>query len=140
MKQDHLHQSVRIPDGPLKASDGYARMIAMGLIERQDALDSLVEESIRLGCRMEPTVIRSSFAIRLNGTVPHWERQRGKAVAFIKGEIRPLLEQWADQRQILDAAARVNDRLGEPLLWREVKDVVRQELLWVIRRSSQKVR
>jgi hypothetical protein len=111
-------------------------MIAMGIIECEDALRSLVETSVRLGCKMEPSVIRTSFAIRLNGAVPLWTIRRSKADRFIRYQIKSMLGRWAGIPDIEHEAVRINDGLGQPLLYAELEWIMAELLGEFVMRQS----
>ncbi|WP_187777933.1 hypothetical protein [Pseudoroseomonas ludipueritiae] len=103
-------------------------MIAMRILEKEDALLSLTEAAGRLGCECAPDDLRIHFAGMLNTAIPVWQMRRGKAHAFIKKEVRALVGIKAKVSDIEAEAMRINESLGEPLLYTEVYRLIGAQL------------
>jgi hypothetical protein len=134
MNQNHLHPSVRIPDGPLRAVDGFAKMIAMGILEREDAIQSLTEAAVRLGCGMAPTELRTNFSIKLNGLIPIWEMRRSKTERMVRYQVKPIVQRWGSVAELEAGGVRINDEMGQPLLCVEIERIIAglmaEHLMW----------
>jgi hypothetical protein len=110
------------------------RLVAQGVLEHMDGLDAL--------CRaaepsLSPDASRSGLRSRLSATLMDsteaWRRARHWADRSIRRGIRPMIEERATAIEIVRHAHALNESEGEPMLRREVVEIVGEELQAALR-------
>ncbi|MFC0384354.1 hypothetical protein [Muricoccus vinaceus] len=130
----------------------YGLLVAQGVVEREDAWEAVwtacrqagSTEADRLG-----SPLRIGTAQQVTEAALRWELARGKAEHAIRKAIGSLISEWAEPTAILARAHEVNhahagrDLAGQhigPLLAKEVRAIVSEEVAWWLRRQPGKKR
>ncbi|EHL99352.1 hypothetical protein HMPREF9946_03114 [Acetobacteraceae bacterium AT-5844] len=115
-------------------------MVAQGILEREDAVNTLMEAAIMDGYRQR----RMDLSIRLHNLISQevlwWEMRRNQAPWKIRKAIQPSIQAWCEAQTILSEASDVNDQMGQPLLWHELRSLVAEELTWALKRQRRTAR
>ena len=103
------------------------KLVAQQILEPADLVPRMLAISSRAGYRGCLLGLQARLHWRLNDAADHWRRRRHDMRWTIRRNLRPMLG-VASGSALLEAADRTNMGGGEPLLWREVKQVVEEEL------------
>lgn len=111
------------------AAASMGKMVAQGLLERADALDSLCRAAFpkaRPGADLRG--LRTRLAWALNDSAEALCQARHRAEFDLRRALRPLFGQRADALTIIRHAHNINERQGASLLRREVVAIVGEEM------------
>ncbi|MBX6382098.1 MAG: hypothetical protein IRZ07_03855 [Microbispora sp.] len=104
------------------------KLVAQGILSVEDIVPKLLEAAIRAGYRGDRSGLQTRLSWHVRDNADHWSRERDRVEFLIRRGIAPLLAEWAEPIQILRAAHAINEKHQEPLLRREVKDLVAAEM------------
>jgi hypothetical protein len=117
------------PETQFGAAARMGKLVAQGLLEPAEALDSLCAAAF---ARAHPAADRSGLRARLSwemhDSADAWQSARHGAEMQIRRALQPLLNQRADATSIVRHAQALNERLQGPLLRPEVLAIVGEEM------------
>lgn len=99
-----------------------ARLVALGLLDPEDALTAAMSAEARA------TGLAARTARALDQAIDAWGVRREQAEAEIRGAVRPRLKGATDLAGLFPIAWGINGRLGLPLVTREIDALIADEL------------
>lgn len=129
-----------VPPTQLAAAITFGRLVAQGIIEAEDAVRGLCEAAIRAGYGGDRRGLQAQLAWRVRDAAEECRIARVLATDAIRKAIQPHLDARAAARAIQDIASQTNDNRHAPLLPREVRAIVEQEMLARIQRTPARKR
>lgn len=133
------------PPGLAALCNAYGLLVAQGVLEREDAWEAVRAACRDAGAAGADTVgspLRIDCAWGVNDATFRWELARSRVAEGIKKAIAGMIAEWAEVPAILARAHAVNEaaagaalkgrRIG-PLLPREVRAIVSEEVGWWLR-------
>ncbi|MBN9560200.1 MAG: hypothetical protein J0H14_05655 [Alphaproteobacteria bacterium] len=122
------------PPAQHRAAIVFGRLVAAGLLTREECLPHLVRAGLRAR-RVDPAGLRARLAHTLHDAAVVHARRRRRAARVVREAIAPLLAVWAAPAAIHAAARAANAGLGAPLLAREVEAIAADEAARVLARG-----
>jgi hypothetical protein len=117
-----------VPQVQMDAARSFGKLVAQGIIETKDAVESLAEAAVKNGYAGDVRGMRTSLWWEVRDSAELWDRDRIRVEYAIRNAVRPLMESRADAPTILRAAYGVNDAAGKPMLRSEVISFLKQEM------------
>lgn len=114
-----------------RAAAVFGRLIAAGLLTREECLPHLVRAGLRTH-KVDPAGLRARLAHTLHDAAVAHARRRGRAARAVRETIAPLLAAWAAPAAIRAAARAANASLGAPLLTHEAEAIAASEAARVL--------
>lgn len=122
------------PKTQWQAAETFGKLVAQGVIEHADALAAAFHAADAKAPRdLSRSDLRTRLAWHIHDCAEGWQRRRRHAEFLIRQDMRPLLERRLPAIEIVRAAHGVNERLGEPLLRREVVSIAAEEMQAALR-------
>ncbi len=122
------------PSAQHRAAVVFGRLIAAGLMTREECLPHLVRAGLRVR-RVDPAGLRARLAHTLHDAAAAHARRRSRAARAVRDAIAPLLAAWAAPEAIRAAARDANAALGGPLLAHEAEAIAVDEAARVLARG-----
>jgi hypothetical protein len=119
----------------------YGLLVAQGVISREDALAAVARAVAHRRPEVEEigSPLAGNIAMALTLATERWQRTRRDAGCAVRKAIAPLLMDRRPSTVILRVAHETNADLGfpeqhlGPLLIREVREIIREEVAWWVR-------
>ncbi len=122
------------PAAQHRAAAAFGRLIAAGLMTREECLPHLVRAGLRTS-RVDPAGLRARLAHTLHDAAAAHASRRRRAARAVREAIAPLLARWATPEAIRGAARDTNAVLGAPLLAHEAEEIAADEAARVLARG-----
>jgi len=122
------------PAAQHRAAVVFGRLIAAGLLTREECLPHLVRAGLR-GRQSDPAGLRARLAHTLHDAAAVHARRRSRAARAVREAIAPLLAAWSAPAVIRAAARAANASLGAPLLAHEAEAIAAHEAARVLARG-----
>jgi hypothetical protein len=126
------------PNHWVVVADVFGRMVAQGIEDRERALAALREAAAKRQPAMDASGRDMRMAWLLRDAEERWHMTRDRTRFGIRRALGPLLADRVPSPQLLAAALAVNDAAGNPLMLDEVREEVRREVYWLMRRTAQR--
>lgn len=117
-----------IPAKQRGAAASFGKLVAQGIIESKDAVESLFVACLKYGYAGDEAGLRTRLWWIVRDSAEVWRMERIKAEYKIRSAITPLMQSRSDARSILRAAYAANEAVSEPFLRREVLEFVNDEM------------
>jgi len=114
----------------------YGRLVAQGVMARDEALASLLAAGAERMPRMAACGRDMRLAWALDDAVAAWRMGRDRTRFALRRALAPMLAERAPSARLLAVARSINLDAGGALLEREVLDEVRREVYWAARRQQ----
>lgn len=119
-----------IPPIQEAAAATFGKLVAQGVVESKDAVESLYEAAIKAGYQGDQAGLRTRLWWRVRDNADEWHNRRIRADVLIRRDLAPMLD--AEPRipamEIWREAQRQNARHGEPFLSTELFSLVDDEM------------
>jgi hypothetical protein len=125
-----------IPPTQWAAAAVCGKLVAQGILERDEMLPDLCLAALRRGYCGDLIGLRTRLAWRVREEADIWRTRRNKAAASIRYTLAPLLLNLEPAPALFASAEHVNREAGEPFLPSEVGAIVREEVAAELRRRA----
>lgn len=119
----------------LRGARPLGRLIAAGLLARDEALATLCAGAEHAHVRGDPSGWRTELAVALTLATTEAGIAAGRAEADLRRALAPLLAERRPSAELLRAAAEVNAAAGDVLLPQQLRAIVRREVACELRRG-----
>lgn len=124
----------RDPKIQVGAAASLGKLVAQGVIEHDDALEAVFRVAdANAPAGHDRSGMRARLSWQIMDTAEGWRRARRWAEMDIRKGIRPMLVPGVVASEIVREAHRINEAKGEPLIRREVREIVAEEMQSALR-------